>query len=114
MQPKPVQSPHPPIWLGATRGAATAALDVARQERYKAYQDYRTVLMETITEAELAYWRGQLAGIEALELPADRPRPAVQSTRGARWPWSLHCSPCWSAVSPQASRNRNLYDGALL
>ena len=36
-------------------------------------------------QAQLDYWRGQLAGAPAvLELPADRPRPAVQSYRGAR------------------------------
>ncbi len=29
------------------------------------------------------YWRGQLAGLEALELPTDRPRPSVQTLRGA-------------------------------
>src|SRR6202521_92156 len=35
----------------------------------------------------LEYWRRQLAGYAGvLELPADRPRPAVQSLRGARWP----------------------------
>ena len=34
-------------------------------------------------EAELEYWRRQLAGAPALlELPTDRPRPAVQSYRG--------------------------------
>ena len=34
-------------------------------------------------EAELAWWRERLAGIPAaLALPADRPRPAVQSFRG--------------------------------
>jgi amino acid adenylation domain-containing protein len=34
-------------------------------------------------EAELAYWRRQLAGIpEALELPFDHPRPAIESFRG--------------------------------
>jgi amino acid adenylation domain-containing protein len=35
-------------------------------------------------ESELAWWRGQLAGMPpALELPADHPRPAARSTRGA-------------------------------
>ena len=40
-------------------------------------------------ENKLAYWRKQLAGVEALELPADRPRPAVQSYRGAGWRFVL-------------------------
>jgi amino acid adenylation domain-containing protein len=34
-------------------------------------------------EPQLAYWRCQLAGLEPLELPADRPRPPVQTSRGA-------------------------------
>ena len=34
-------------------------------------------------EPQLAYWRSQLAGLEPLELPADRPRPPVQTSRGA-------------------------------
>ena len=39
---------------------------------------------ETLKE-QLAYWRKQLAGIPALlELPTDRPRPAVQRYAGAR------------------------------
>jgi amino acid adenylation domain-containing protein/non-ribosomal peptide synthase protein (TIGR01720 family) len=34
-------------------------------------------------EKELAFWRQQLAGLpQRLELPTDRPRPAVQSSRG--------------------------------
>jgi amino acid adenylation domain-containing protein len=32
------------------------------------------------------YWRHQLEGVPVLELPADRPRPAVQSRRGANRP----------------------------
>jgi amino acid adenylation domain-containing protein len=35
-----------------------------------------------ILEAQLAYWRRQLAGVPVLELPTDRPRPSLQSHRG--------------------------------
>jgi amino acid adenylation domain-containing protein len=37
-------------------------------------------------ESRLAYWRRQLAGLPVVEMPTDRPRPAVQSFRGERLP----------------------------
>ena len=51
------------------------------------YGDYavwqREQLGEDVMERELAWWRERLAGApELLELPADRPRPAVQTHRG--------------------------------
>jgi amino acid adenylation domain-containing protein len=33
-------------------------------------------------ESRLSYWKSQLDGISTLQLPTDRPRPAVQSSRG--------------------------------
>ncbi|MCP4660599.1 MAG: AMP-binding protein, partial [bacterium] len=40
-----------------------------------------------VLEKELEYWIGQLSGVpQRLELPADRPRPAVQSFRGTTRP----------------------------
>ncbi|MDX2090384.1 MAG: amino acid adenylation domain-containing protein, partial [Kofleriaceae bacterium] len=36
-----------------------------------------------VHDRQLAYWQTRLAGAEPLELPTDRPRPAVQGTRGA-------------------------------
>jgi amino acid adenylation domain-containing protein/non-ribosomal peptide synthase protein (TIGR01720 family) len=51
------------------------------------YADYavwqRAWLSGDVLEAQLAYWRGALADVPALELPLDRPRPAVQTYRGA-------------------------------
>jgi amino acid adenylation domain-containing protein/non-ribosomal peptide synthase protein (TIGR01720 family) len=35
------------------------------------------------SRADLAYWRSQLAGCPPLELPTDRPRPSVRTSRGA-------------------------------
>ncbi|HEX4959375.1 MAG TPA: non-ribosomal peptide synthase/polyketide synthase, partial [Thermoanaerobaculia bacterium] len=34
-------------------------------------------------EREITYWRQRLAGVEPLDLPTDRPRPAVQTSRGS-------------------------------
>jgi amino acid adenylation domain-containing protein len=43
-----------------------------------------------VLERQLAYWREQLADAPALlELPTDRPRPAVQTYRGASVPFEL-------------------------
>jgi amino acid adenylation domain-containing protein len=52
------------------------------------YADYavwqRQWLQGEVLERQLAYWRERLAGQPPiLELPADRPRPAVQTLRGA-------------------------------
>ncbi|NVJ07525.1 non-ribosomal peptide synthase/polyketide synthase, partial [Myxococcus sp. AM001] len=58
------------------------------------YADYavwqREWLQGDVLDAQLGYWRKQLAGAPvALELPTDRPRPAVQSLEGAYVPFSL-------------------------
>ncbi|MBI5032176.1 MAG: amino acid adenylation domain-containing protein [Chloroflexi bacterium] len=52
------------------------------------YADYaawqRAWLQGPVLDAQLAYWKQQLAGIPPLiELPTDRPRPAVQTPNGA-------------------------------
>jgi non-ribosomal peptide synthetase component F len=53
------------------------------------YSDYaewqREWMRGEVLEAELRYWRGQLEGApELLRLPTDRPRPPVETHRGAR------------------------------
>jgi amino acid adenylation domain-containing protein len=40
-------------------------------------------------ETEIEYWKRQLDGVSVLQLPTDRPRPAVQTFRGARLDLSL-------------------------
>ena len=50
----------------------------------------RQWLQGAVLERQLSYWKTQLEGIPAIiNLPADRPRPAVQSHRGARQSFEL-------------------------
>ena len=46
----------------------------------------RQWLQGEVLDTQLAYWKQQLAGLSMLQLPTDRPRPAVQTFRGARHP----------------------------
>src|SRR5262249_24484665 len=53
------------------------------------YRDFalwqRERLQGSVLESALSYWKQQLAGpLPVLELPADRPRPAVQTDHGAQ------------------------------
>ncbi|HEU4326187.1 MAG TPA: amino acid adenylation domain-containing protein [Roseiflexaceae bacterium] len=74
--------------LSALYEAAAAGRPAALPEPPLQYVDYalwqRGWLHGEALEAQLAYWRAQLAGAPALlDLPTDRPRPAVQTFRGA-------------------------------
>src|SRR6185369_11177087 len=58
------------------------------------YADYaawqQQYLQGEVLEGELAYWKAQLEGVPAvLELPTDRPHPAVRSYEGATEKFSL-------------------------
>ena len=52
------------------------------------YADYavwqRQQLQGVALDHHLTYWRRQLAGLHRVEVPTDRPRPPVQTPRGAR------------------------------
>ncbi|MGW3464425.1 condensation domain-containing protein, partial [Streptomyces olivaceoviridis] len=50
--------------------------------RYADYASWQRARAER-TEAELDFWRGALDGVTPLELPTDRPRPAVRARDGA-------------------------------
>ncbi|MGH3777952.1 MAG: amino acid adenylation domain-containing protein [Pseudonocardiaceae bacterium] len=51
------------------------------------YSDFavwqRERLSDSALEPHLDYWKRQLAGVEVLELPTDRPRPPLRTTSGA-------------------------------
>jgi amino acid adenylation domain-containing protein len=57
------------------------------------YGDYAAWQQEWLqSEAlkkDLEYWRARLSGMEELELPIDRPRPAVRSFRGTSRPFEI-------------------------
>jgi amino acid adenylation domain-containing protein len=57
------------------------------------YIDYarwqREWLRGEVLDKELAYWRDQLQGVATLELPTDRPRPAIQTYVGVNRSFEL-------------------------
>jgi amino acid adenylation domain-containing protein len=93
----------------ATVKGEEARLDELRVQ----YADYavwqRGWLKGEVLEEELSYWREQLKGAPSvLELPLDRPRPAVQGYRGAVESFSL------SAELTQALKRLSRDEGATL
>ena len=79
---------------GAVRGLRRAAAPRRLPELPVQYADFAVWQRRWLAGEELArqidYWQRQLAGAPPLlELPADRPRPAVQSFRGGRHRLSL-------------------------
>jgi natural product biosynthesis luciferase-like monooxygenase protein/amino acid adenylation domain-containing protein len=67
---------------GVERRAPRLAELPVQYADYAAWQ--REEMSGEVLAAEIAFWRERLAGApQSLELPADRPRPAAQSVRGA-------------------------------
>ena len=80
--------------LEALYGAAAAGRPSPLPELPLQYADYavwqRGWLSGEVLAGQLAWWRERLAGMpEVLDLPADRPRPAVASLRGGSVPVAL-------------------------
>ena len=79
--------------LAALYNAYSMGLESPLPELTIQYADFsvwqRQWLDGKILEDQLNYWQKQLSGTLPLELPADRPRPAVPSRRGANLPFSL-------------------------
>jgi amino acid adenylation domain-containing protein len=80
--------------LGALYAAYARGEESPLPELPIQYADYAAWERERLTgevlDTQLSYWKQRLAGAPpVLELPADRPRPARQSYRGARMPFAL-------------------------
>jgi amino acid adenylation domain-containing protein/non-ribosomal peptide synthase protein (TIGR01720 family) len=64
---------------------------------------------ETLEE-QLAYWRGQLAGLApVLELPTDNPRPAVRTTRGATHAFAVDAATLEALRALSRAHNATLF-----
>ena len=61
-----------------------------------------------LLDAQLNYWRRQLAGVQALELPLDRPRPSTQTFVGA-----THVEPIPVRMAARASELGRRHDATL-
>ena len=79
--------------LSELYGAFSSGLPSPLQELAIQYADYsiwqREYLAGDALARHLSYWTEQLKGVEALELPFDRPRPAQMSYRGRNIPFAL-------------------------
>ncbi len=103
--------------LTALYECACGGAEAALPELSLQYADYaawqRRWLSGRPLEEALAFWRRQLAGLPpVVEAPADRPRPAVQSLRGARccrgllpalWPGLVRLARQENASTPLAA-----------
>jgi non-ribosomal peptide synthetase component F len=74
--------------IAAIYGAFSSGRSAPLPELPIQYADFahwqREWLQGEVLEAQISYWKQQLAGgASVLELPTDRPRPAVQTNRGA-------------------------------
>ncbi|PSB59548.1 non-ribosomal peptide synthetase [Chamaesiphon polymorphus] len=76
------------LYTAAIEGQAASLPELAIQ-----YADFahwqRQLLTGDLRQQQLAYWQQQLANLTPLELPTDRPRPAVQTTSGATQEFAL-------------------------
>ncbi|MFI5979230.1 condensation domain-containing protein, partial [Streptomyces sp. NPDC051452] len=70
------------LYTARTEGRAPRLPEVAVQ--YPDFAAWQRARLEEggLLEEQLAWWREQLKGISPLELPTDRPRPAVRSSKG--------------------------------
>ncbi|HEV8558082.1 MAG TPA: non-ribosomal peptide synthase/polyketide synthase [Actinophytocola sp.] len=72
------------LYAAATRGVPAQLPPLSLQ-----YADFAVWQRDRSLEDGIAYWEQQLRGLDPLELPTDRPRPAVRRPVGAVLPFAL-------------------------
>jgi amino acid adenylation domain-containing protein len=100
--------------LAELYAAATAARPAALPPLPVQYADYavwqRAWLDGPVLERQLAFWRERLAGLPAgVPLPIDRPRPPLQTYRGARLPVRLDAAAAAGARELAGSERATLF-----
>jgi amino acid adenylation domain-containing protein len=73
--------------------ASVTSANLALPELVIEYSDFAEWQRETLTgqqlDAHLTFWKEALAGANNLNMPADRPRPRLQTFRGASWDFKM-------------------------
>lgn len=64
-------------------------------------------------ERQLKYWKNKLADLPVLNLPTDKPRPAILSSRGARIPVFMDSKLTYQFTCFVKERGANLYTGLI-
>ncbi|MEU9357984.1 amino acid adenylation domain-containing protein [Streptomyces sp. NPDC048301] len=75
---------------------------------FSAWQRARTEDSASVAR-HLNWWRGKLAGVAPLDLPADRPRPPVRSTAGAEYAFEIPAALTAKVHALAADRNATLF-----
>jgi amino acid adenylation domain-containing protein len=100
---KEIASLYTAIVSGTEPAAVLAPLPV----QYADYAVWQRELSEVVLERQLSYWKEQLQGAApVLELPTDKPRPAVQNFKGARERFEISTS--LSAALKELSRGEGV------
>ncbi|MEU0092571.1 amino acid adenylation domain-containing protein [Kribbella sp. NPDC006257] len=75
--------------LSELYGAHVAGVSPSLDELPLQYADFAAWQRSQDLTKEIGWWREQLDGIRPVDLPSDRPRPAVRSKAGADLPFAL-------------------------
>jgi hypothetical protein len=100
--------------LGVLYDAIATGQEPVLLEPVIQYADYALWQQKTFAGArrdkEIAYWKNQLAGAPAyLDIPLDKPRPAVQRFRGAKIPFTLPMELLAGALTLSRAERTTLY-----